>query len=93
MVDNVIQLQSRIFNYHSGLSGDTHYFRSPWYQWPIIWWPMWYYSGTAPTCRERHDLVHLLHGQSRRCGGSAWSALLYRADCGGMADAARRGRM
>ena len=46
MVDNVIQLQSRIFNYHSGLSGDTHYFRSPWYQWPIIWWPMWYYNGT-----------------------------------------------
>ena len=46
-LDRVIQLQRSIFGYHAGLGGDTHYFRSPWYQWPIIWWPMWYYSGTA----------------------------------------------
>ena len=46
-VRKVIELQQRIFKYHAGLSGDTHYFRSPWYQWPVIWWPMWYYSGTA----------------------------------------------
>ena len=43
----VIELQKSIFNYHAGLGGDTHYFRSPWYQWPVIWWPMWYYSGTS----------------------------------------------
>ncbi len=43
----VIQQQKNIFGYHAGLGGDTHYFRSPWYQWPIIWWPMWYYSGTG----------------------------------------------
>ena len=46
-VENIINLQQRMYNYHSGLGGDTHYFRSPWYQWPIIWWPMWYYSGTS----------------------------------------------
>ena len=46
-IRKVIDLQQRIFNYHAGLSGDTHYFRSPWYQWPIIYWPMWYYSGTS----------------------------------------------
>ncbi len=46
-VDRVIGLQKDIFGYHAGLGGDTHYFRSPWYQWPIIWWPMWYYSGTG----------------------------------------------
>ena len=45
-LDRVIQLQKSIFGYHAGLAGDTHYFRSPWYQWPVIWWPMWYYSGT-----------------------------------------------
>ena len=39
-VQSVIDLQQRMYNYHSGLGGDTHYFRSPWYQWPIIWWPM-----------------------------------------------------
>ena len=36
-----------MLNYHAGLGGDTHYFRSPWYQWPVIAWPMWYYSGTS----------------------------------------------
>ena len=46
-VDRVITLQKSIFDYHAGLGGDTHYFRSPWYQWPVIWWPMWYYSGTT----------------------------------------------
>ena len=45
-IQRVIQLQRSIFGYHSGLGDDTHFFRSPWYQWPVIWWPMWYYSGT-----------------------------------------------
>lgn len=43
----IVTLQQSMFSYHAGLGGDTHYFRSPWYQWPIIWWPMWYYSGTG----------------------------------------------
>ena len=45
--NRVIELQKSIFSYHAGLGDDTHYFRSPWYQWPVIWWPMWYYSGTS----------------------------------------------
>lgn len=44
-VERVVELQQQMLNYHAGLGGDTHYFRSPWYQWPVIWWPMWYYSG------------------------------------------------
>ena len=46
-IRRVVELQKSIFDYHAGLGGDTHYFRSPWYQWPVIWWPMWYYSGTG----------------------------------------------
>ena len=46
-VRRAVEIQRNMFNYHAGLGGDTHYFRSPWYQWPVIWWPMWYYSGTA----------------------------------------------
>ena len=46
-IERVVKMQRDIFNYHAGLSGDTHYFRSPWYQWPVIWWPMWYFSGSA----------------------------------------------
>ena len=46
-VKRVVEIQKSMFSYHAGLGGDTHYFRSPWYQWPVIWWPMWYYSGTG----------------------------------------------
>ena len=46
-VKRVVEIQRNMLNYHAGLGGDTHYFRSPWYQWPVIWWPMWYYSGTG----------------------------------------------
>jgi len=46
-VKRVLQLQESMLSYHAGLGGDTHYFRSEWYEWPIIWWPMWYFSGTA----------------------------------------------
>ena len=46
-IKRVVDLQKSMLDYHAGLGGDTHYFRSPWYQWPIIWWPMWYFSGTA----------------------------------------------
>ena len=45
--DRVVGLQKSMLGYHAGLGGDTHYYRSPWYQWPIIWWPMWYFSGTG----------------------------------------------
>ncbi|MGI6172841.1 MAG: glycosyltransferase family 39 protein [Christensenellales bacterium] len=44
-VRGVWDLQVSMFNYHNGLSGDTHSFRSPWYEWPLIVKPMWYYTG------------------------------------------------
>lgn len=40
----VIDYQIRMFNYHSTLK-ETHFFESPWWQWPIIKKPMWYYTG------------------------------------------------
>ena len=40
-VAQVVSLQKSIFDYHAGLGGDTHAFRSEWYQWPVIAWPMW----------------------------------------------------
>ena len=46
-VAQVVSLQKSIFDYHAGLGGDTHAFRSEWYQWPVIAWPMWYYSGSS----------------------------------------------
>lgn len=36
-------MQVQMFNYHSRLV-DSHFFSSPWYEWPTIVRPMWYYS-------------------------------------------------
>ena len=46
-VKRVWNSQFFMFNYHKGLTTDTHFFKSPWYEWPLIVKPMWYYSGTA----------------------------------------------
>ncbi len=40
----VIDLQKQMFSYHNDLV-DTHPFSSPWYEWPIIFKPIWYYTG------------------------------------------------
>lgn len=51
-ITKVIEAQKTMFNYHSVLS-DTHPYSSKWYQWPIMYKPMWYYSGiTADNLRE-----------------------------------------
>lgn len=41
-----IQLQIRMFKYHSELEA-THPFSSPWYLWPLGIKPLWYYDGSA----------------------------------------------
>ena len=40
----LIDAQLTMFNYHSGMTHETHYFSSVWYEWPIIAKPMWYYN-------------------------------------------------
>ena len=35
--------QNTMFSYHSTLKS-THYFSSPWYEWPVMIRPIWYYS-------------------------------------------------
>lgn len=40
----MIRNQSTMYNYHSALDA-THPFSSQWWQWPIIYRPIWYYSG------------------------------------------------
>ncbi|MCR4621436.1 MAG: phospholipid carrier-dependent glycosyltransferase [Clostridiales bacterium] len=42
-VAKVWELQQQMYGYHTNLV-DTHFFRSPWYEWPLIVKPMWYYS-------------------------------------------------
>lgn len=43
----VWQNQVDMLTYHGKtVLGSTHYFESPWYEWPINLRPIWYYSGT-----------------------------------------------
>lgn len=40
--------QLSMFSYHSNLV-DSHFFATPWYQWPFIWKPTWFYqAGNLP---------------------------------------------
>lgn len=45
-IRGVWEMQKSMYAYHTSLTGDTHFFRSPWYEWPLIVRPMWYFSGT-----------------------------------------------
>lgn len=50
--EKVIEAQRTMFDYHSNLNA-THPYSSTWYQWPIIYRPIWYYSGEiSSTLRE-----------------------------------------
>lgn len=45
-VRKVIDASISMFNYHADPGrGMDHPFFSPWYQWPLIYKPMWFYSG------------------------------------------------
>ncbi|HEY8598284.1 MAG TPA: phospholipid carrier-dependent glycosyltransferase [Thermomicrobiales bacterium] len=40
-VDQLIELQRQMYYYHSHLKA-THAYQSTWYQWPVVWRPVWY---------------------------------------------------
>lgn len=47
----VYEAQKTMYNYHSTLDAD-HPYSSTWYQWPLMYRPMWYYSGEIGDLRE-----------------------------------------
>ena len=47
-IKSILDNQSAMYNYHSKLVAE-HGFASNWYQWPIIYRPIWYYSGDTGT--------------------------------------------
>jgi dolichyl-phosphate-mannose-protein mannosyltransferase len=46
-VKEVLQLQAAIWSYHSQLSATHHYF-SPWWTWPWLYRPTWYFWWSGP---------------------------------------------
>ncbi len=52
LIARMIENQKTMYSYHSNLNA-THTFGSKWYQWPIMYRPIWYYSGeVSDTIRE-----------------------------------------
>ncbi len=52
LFERMLRNQKTMFDYHSSLNA-THYFASPYYEWPLIVRPIWYYSGIlSDTLRE-----------------------------------------
>lgn len=52
LITKVIEAQKTMYNYHSNLDA-THPYSSKWWQWPIMYRPMWYYSSVvSDTVRE-----------------------------------------
>ena len=45
-IAGVIKNQTDMFRYHSNVTQE-HSFSSSWYQWPIMYRPIWFYSGTV----------------------------------------------
>lgn len=44
-LNRIIEIQNGMFRYHSELKS-SHTFQSSWFQWPIVWTPIWYHNGT-----------------------------------------------
>lgn len=44
-LSDVWGVQTYMFNYHSQLTA-THPYQSPWYTWPLVIRPIWYYAGS-----------------------------------------------
>lgn len=53
LVSRMLKNQEAMFSYHSTLEA-THAYSSPWYQWPTMVRPVWYYSNIVTETAEAH---------------------------------------
>ena len=56
MFERIWNAQVTMFEYHKNLVA-THYFSSPWYEWPLIIKPMWYYSAAFPAAGKASTIM------------------------------------
>ena len=56
--ERIWNAQVTMFEYHKNLVA-THYFSSPWYEWPLIIKPMWYYSAAFPAMGKASTIMAL----------------------------------
>ncbi len=55
-LERIWNAQVTMFEYHKDLVA-THYFSSPWYEWPLIIKPMWYYSAAFPATGKASTIM------------------------------------
>ena len=58
-LERIWNAQVTMFEYHKNLVA-THYFSSPWYEWPLIVKPMWYYSAAFPGAGKASNALPML---------------------------------
>lgn len=51
-LSHLVQYQEDMYNYHSKLKA-THGFGSPWYEWPLMVRPIWFYSGKTAVAADQ----------------------------------------
>lgn len=51
--------QTSMFNYHSQLVAE-HFFASPWYEWPLVIRPIWYFSGNPVDAAGHYSTISAL---------------------------------
>ncbi len=51
--------QSSMFYYHSQLQAE-HFFASPWYEWPFVVRPIWYFSGDPVNAQGQYSTISAL---------------------------------
>ena len=54
---SVWQQQIYMFNYHKSIAPEGVAFATPWYEWPLIWMPYWYYSGSDLPPGKTEDMI------------------------------------
>lgn len=55
LVLRMLRNQKTMFDYHSTLNA-THAYSSPWYQWPVMYRPIWYYSRVVTGAQDAGGL-------------------------------------
>jgi dolichyl-phosphate-mannose--protein O-mannosyl transferase len=75
-LQDVVKFQKFMYDYHSKLVA-THSFSSPWWQWPVMVKPVWYYSGPQLPADKVASLVAMGNPAIWWAGIAAFGFSLY----------------
>lgn len=56
VLGNFWSYQNTMYGYHSQLKAE-HFFSSPWYEWPLVIKPIWYFSGDTVNAQGQYSTI------------------------------------